>query len=32
MNDIRTSLFESKDSAQINGLMECVKTFDATVV
>jgi hypothetical protein len=32
MNDVRTFLDESKDGAQINGLMECVKTFEPQVV
>lgn len=32
MNDVRTSVLESNDSAQINGFVECVKTFESSVV
>lgn len=32
INDVRTSLFESKESAQIKGLVEYVKTFESKVV
>ena len=32
MNDVRTSLLESENGAQINGLIECVKTFESASV
>ena len=32
INDVRTSLVEIGESAQINGFQECIKTFDAGVV
>lgn len=32
MNDVRTSLDDVGHNAQIKGLTECVKTFDASVV